>query len=162
MAWRFARRELRGGLNGFRIFMACIVLGVAAIAGVGSLAEAFRAGLAENARALLGADVEIRVAAHGATDDQFAWLRDNSETLITVRELRAMAYANTSDERTLVELKGIDPAYPLYGTMALAPALPLSEVLETRNGLAGAVVEKTLLTRIGLAVGDTVRVGTRK
>ena len=159
MAWRFARRELRGGLNGFRIFMACIVLGVAAIAGVGSLAEAFRAGLAENARALLGADVEIRVAAHGATDDQFAWLRDNSETLITVRELRAMAYANTSDERTLVELKGIDPAYPLYGTMALAPALPLSEALETRNGLAGAVVEKTLLTRIGLAVGDTVRVG---
>ena len=159
MAWRFARRELRGGLNGFRIFMTCIVLGVAAISGVGSLAEAFRAGLAENARALLGADVEIRVAAHGATDDQFAWLRDNSETLITVRELRAMAYANTSDERTLVELKGIDAAYPLYGTMALAPALPLSEALETRNGLAGAVVEKTLLARIGVAVGDTVRVG---
>ena len=162
MAWRFARRELRGGLNGFRIFMACIVLGVAAIAGVGSLAEAFRAGLAENARALLGADVEIRVAAHGATDDQFAWLRDNSETLITVRELRAMAYASTSDERTLVELKGVDPAYPLYGTMALAPALPLSEALETREGLPGAVVEKTLLARIGVAVGDTVRVGDKR
>ena len=162
MAWRFARRELRGGLNGFRIFMACIVLGVAAIAGVGSLAEAFRAGLAENARALLGADVEIRVAAHGATDDQFAWLRDNSETLITVRELRAVAYASTSDERTLVELKGVDPAYPLYGTMALAPALPLSEALETREGLPGAVVEKTLLARIGVAVGDTVRVGDKR
>jgi putative ABC transport system permease protein len=162
MAWRFARRELRGGLNGFRIFMACIVLGVAAIAGVGSLAEAFRAGLAENARALLGADVEIRVAAHGATDDQFAWLGDNSETLITVRELRAMAYASASDERTLVELKGVDPAYPLYGTMALAPALPLSEALETREGLPGAVVEKTLLARIGVAVGDTVRVGDKR
>ena len=162
MAWRFARRELRGGLNGFRIFMACIVLGVAAIAGVGSLAEAFRAGLAENARALLGADVEIRIAAHGATDDQFAWLGDNSETLITVRELRAMAYASASDERTLVELKGVDPAYPLYGTMALAPALPLSEALETREGLPGAVVEKTLLARIGVAVGDTVRVGDKR
>lgn len=162
MAWRFARRELRGGLNGFRIFMACIVLGVAAIAGVGSLAEAFRAGLAENARALLGADVEIRVAAHGASDSQFAWLRDNSETLITVRELRAMAYADTSDERTLVELKGIDSAYPLYGTMTLAPAMPLSKALETRDGLAGAVVEKTLMARIGVSVGDTVRVGDKQ
>ena len=158
-AWRLARRELRGGIKGFRIFIACIVLGVAAIAGVGSLAEAFRAGLEENARALLGADVEIRVAAHGASDDQFAWLRDNSETLITVRELRAMAYATTSDDRTLVELKGIDPAYPLYGAIALSPDLPLAKALESRTGLAGAVVERTLLTRIGITVGDTVRVG---
>ncbi len=159
IAWRFARRELRGGIKGFRIFLACIVLGVAAISGVGSLAEAFRAGLAENARALLGADVEIRVSAHGATPDQFDWLRDNSETLITVRELRAMAYATGSEERTLVELKGIDPGYPLYGTVVLSPAMELSEALAPRNGLAGAVVEKTLMSRIGVAIGDTVQVG---
>ena len=159
MAWRLAHRELRGGIKGFRIFLACIVLGVAAISGVGSLAEAFRAGLAENARALLGADVEIRVAAHGATEAQFAWLKDNSETLITVRELRAMAYATASDERTLVELKGIDSAYPLYGATLLSPDISLTKALQSRNGLAGAVVEKTLLARIGIDVGDTVRVG---
>lgn len=35
LAARLARRELRGGLAGFRIFFACLVLGVAAIAGVG-------------------------------------------------------------------------------------------------------------------------------
>ena len=69
----------RGGIKGFRIFLACIVLGVAAISGVGSLAEAFRAGLAENARALLGADVEIRVSAHGATEGQLAWLGNTAK-----------------------------------------------------------------------------------
>lgn len=159
MAWRFAQRELRGGIKGFRIFLACIVLGVAAIAGVGSLAEAFRAGLAENARALLGADVEVRVAAHGATDDQLTWLDTNSETLITVRELRAMAYATTSDERTLIELKGIAPEYPLYGVVSLAPDMPLSEALRSRDGVPGAAAEKTLLARIGIEIGDTVRVG---
>ena len=159
VAWRFARRELRGGIRGFRIFLACIVLGVAAISGVGSLAEAFRAGLAENARALLGADVEIRIAAHGATEEQLAWLRDNSETLISVRELRAMAYATASDVRTLVELKGVDPAYPLYGSVALSPSISLAEALETRGGVPGATVEKTLLSRIGLAIGDRVQVG---
>ena len=35
MVWRLAMRELRGGLRGFRIFLACLVLGVAAIAAVG-------------------------------------------------------------------------------------------------------------------------------
>lgn len=159
VAWRFARCELRGGIRGFRIFLACIVLGVAAISGVGSLAEAFRAGLAENARALLGADVEIRIAAHGVTEEQLAWLRDNSETLISVRELRAMAYATASDVRTLVELKGIDPAYPLYGSIVLSPSISLAEALETRGGMPGAAVEKTLLSRIGLAIGDRVQVG---
>lgn len=159
IAWRLARRELRGGIRGFRIFLACIVLGVAAISGVGSLAEALRAGLAGNARALLGADVELRVAARGATNDQLAWLRDNSETLITVREMRAMAYATASPARTLVELKGIDPAYPLYGSVALSPPVSLAEALEIRDGAPGAVAEKTLFTRIGLAVGDRLRVG---
>lgn len=159
VAWRLARRELRGGTRGFRIFLACIVLGVAAISGVGSLAEALRAGLAGNARALLGADVELRVAARGATNDQLAWLRDNSETLITVREMRTMAYATASPARTLVELKGIDPAYPLYGSVTLSPPIPLAEALEVRDGAPGAVAEKTLFARIGLAVGDRLRVG---
>ena len=159
IAWRLARRELRGGTRGFRIFLACIVLGVAAISGVGSLAEAFRAGLAGNARALLGADVEIRVAARGAAEDQLAWLKDNSETLTTVREMRAMAYAAASPARTLVELKGIDPAYPLYGSVALSPPISLAEALEIRGGAPGAVAEKTLLSRIGLAIGDRLQVG---
>ncbi len=32
LAWRLAGRELRGGLKGFRIFLACLALGVATIA----------------------------------------------------------------------------------------------------------------------------------
>ena len=42
---RFAARELRGGLKGFRIFLACLALGVAAIAAVGSVRSAIEAGL---------------------------------------------------------------------------------------------------------------------
>jgi len=44
--WRFAIRELRGGLHGFRIFVACIALGVMAIAGVGSFSASLTDGLA--------------------------------------------------------------------------------------------------------------------
>ena len=36
---RLASRNLRGGFAGFRIFISCIALGVAAITGIGSIAQ---------------------------------------------------------------------------------------------------------------------------
>src|SRR5215467_8079955 len=60
LAVRFARRELRSGLAGFRIFLAALTLGVAAIAGVGSLGQAFLVGLSEQGRTLLGGDVRLQ------------------------------------------------------------------------------------------------------
>ena len=63
LALRFARRELRSGLAGFRIFLAALTLGVAAIAGVGSLGEAFLTGLSEHPRSAVGEGprVELRI-----------------------------------------------------------------------------------------------------
>ena len=55
VAARLARRELRGGLRGFRIFLACLALGVAAIAAVGTVRASIEAGLAREGAALLGA-----------------------------------------------------------------------------------------------------------
>jgi putative ABC transport system permease protein len=161
IALGLARRELRGRARGFRIFLSCLALGVATIAGVGSLSAAFTAGLADNARSLLGGDLEIRVPAYGATVEQVAWMRDHSPSFAVVRELRAMAYAD-SGARTLVELKGVEGGYPLYGTVTLEPPGALGEVLAKRDGLAGAAVEPTLLQRLDLRLGDTVRIGDHR
>ena len=59
LSLRFAARELRSGVRGFRVFLACLALGVAAIAAAGSTAEAFRHGLALQAREILGGDVVV-------------------------------------------------------------------------------------------------------
>ena len=56
---RFALRELRGGLHGFRIFVACIALGVMAIAGVGSFSRSLTDGLAREGRVILGGDLSF-------------------------------------------------------------------------------------------------------
>ncbi len=61
LSFRFAAREMRAGVRGFRIFLACLALGVAAIAAAGSTAEAFRQGLASEAREILGGDLAIGV-----------------------------------------------------------------------------------------------------
>src|SRR3979411_231017 len=57
LALRYALRELRGGLRGFYVFIACIALGVMAIAGVGSVAASLGEGLAREGRTLLGGDM---------------------------------------------------------------------------------------------------------
>src|ERR1700730_16572729 len=74
LAFRLARREMRGGLRGFGIFLACLTLGVAAIAGVASLAAAVYAGLKGDARIVLGGDVEFNLVTRPASAGQRAAL----------------------------------------------------------------------------------------
>ena len=158
LAGRIARRELRGGLKGFRIFLACLALGVAAIAGVGSLAAGLAAGLAADGRALLGGDIELRLVHRTASPGEQAWLAARGRVSETT-QMRAMARVADGDARTLIELKAVDGSYPLYGAVQLAPDAPLATTLEARDGLWGAAVEEGLLRRLGLKLGDAVRIG---
>ena len=58
-AWQLAQREIRGSLRKFRVFLGALLVGVAAIGTVGSVAESMRDGINDNARILLGGDLEI-------------------------------------------------------------------------------------------------------
>ena len=59
LAWQFARREIRGSIGRFRAFLGALLLGVAAVGTVGSVAESMRSGIGDNARILLGGDIEF-------------------------------------------------------------------------------------------------------
>lgn len=162
LAFRLARRELRSRLRGFRIFAACLVLGVAAIAGVSSLAQAMLTGLAQEGRTLLGGDVSVSLVHRPADAAERAFLAAQGRVSATTT-MRAMAYAMRSGakgERQLIELKAIDAAYPLYGAAGLSPARDLRTALACRGNLCGAVAEQTLLDRLHLAPGGTVRIGS--
>src|ERR1700722_13815853 len=114
LAWRFARRELRSGLSGFRIFFACLVLGVGAIAGVGSLAQALLQGMAGQGSVLLGGDVAVDIVHRPATPQERAFFAAHGRVAETV-SMRAMAYAlknGAEAERQLIELKAVGSAYP--------------------------------------------------
>lgn len=157
LSLRLARRELRGGIKGFRIFLLCLTLGVGAIAGVGSLSEALVGGLNADAQRLLGGDVSLRLSHRPATAAQLAYLQAEGE-ISRIVEMRAMAHAE-GGERTLVELKGIDDRYPLYGAMSLDGDGGLHDLLGLRDGVWGAVAEANLLSRLKVGVGDKLRVG---
>jgi putative ABC transport system permease protein len=158
LAIALARRELRGGVKGFRVFMACLMLGVAAIAGVGSLAEGVREALRQDARTILGGDVELAFTHREATSDQLAFMRDGGRVTV-VTEMRAMT--RTDSQRLLSELKAIDPAhYPLLGAVGLSGETDLGRALSRNaDGVWGAAVERSLMNRLGISLGDRFQVG---
>ena len=157
LAWRFAVRELRGGVRGFRIFLACLALGVAAIAAAGSTAEAFRQGLAGQAREILGGDLAATLEQRRFTPAERAAMSSLGEVSFAV-SARAMAEA-PSGERRLVELRGVSGAYPLAGKVELLGAASLAQALAPVGGVPGAAVEQALLDRLGLKLGDRLLVG---
>lgn len=159
LAWRIARRELRGGLSGFRVFMLCLALGVAAITAVGWTSAAIVDGLATDARRLLGGDMEMRLVHREAKDDEHAYLAANSRQLSNTIRLRAMASARDNAARTLVELKAVDDAYPLIGEMSLQPALSRGAMFDETDGLPGAVVDPYLLEKLGIEQGGVISIG---
>ncbi len=156
---RLARRELRGGLSGFRIFLACLALGVAAIAAVGSVRASIEAGLEREGAAILGGDAEMDFTYRFATDEERAWMETRAERVSEIADFRSMAVVDTGEqvERGLTQVKAVDDLYPLIGTVALEPEMPLADALAGQ----GAVMERVLMDRLGLQIGDTFALGTQ-
>jgi putative ABC transport system permease protein len=154
---RFAARELRGGVRGFRIFLACLALGVAAIAAAGSTAEAFRRGLASQAGEILGGDLAFSVRQRGFSPAEQAILSRAGRVSYSVASM-AMAQAPSGDRR-LVELRGVNDSYPLAGKVTLRGASSLQAAIASVGGVDGAVVEQPLLDRLHLRVGDRFLAG---
>jgi putative ABC transport system permease protein len=158
LALRLARRELRGGVSGLGVFVGCLVLGVGAIAGIGSLAAALSAGIARDARALLGADVEAQLAYRRADAAERRFLNDSGD-LSEIASLRAMARRLDGQRQSLIELKAVDARYPLYGTLAVSPGQNLRDALSDKDGVFGAVIDPALLGRLAVKIGDRIRIG---
>jgi putative ABC transport system permease protein len=164
LAARFAAREMRGGLRGFRVFLACLAMGVAAIAAVGSIRAAIEAGLQRDGAALLGGEAELEFTYRFATPEERAWMADTAEAVSEVADFRSMAVRGQGEaaQRALTQIKAVDGAYPLFGEVRLDPPMPLDTALAGADGRPGAVMDGILVAQLGLERGDTFRLGTRE
>ncbi len=159
LAARLARRELRGGLGQFRIFLLCLALGVAAIAGVGMLRSAIEAGLRGQGAVLLGGDAEMNFTYRSATAAERAWIQANAVRVSGIVDFRSMVVVG--EDRALAQVKAVDDAYPLIG----APVLDrgsLTDALAVVDGVPGSVMEQTLVDRLALKVGDKFKLGLQE
>lgn len=156
---RFARRELRGGLRGFRIFLGCVILGVAAIAAIGTVRESITEGLAQEGAILLGGDAEIEFTYRFATADERDWMNTKAERVSEIVDFRSMA-VSPDGERGLTQIKAVDDAYPLLGQIGLSPDMALDQALAGQDGVPGAVMDPLLSAKLGLEPGDRFKLGT--
>lgn len=158
-AFSIALREMRGGVRNFRIFLLCLALGVAAIAAVGSVRKAVTEGLNSEASAILGGDAEMTFTYRFASDAERAWMESKADVTSEVVDFRSMAVIERDGqkERGLVQVKGVNQFYPLYGAVKLEPPIDLADALG--GDIPGAIVEQIFADRYGMEIGDTFGLG---
>ncbi len=144
-AWRLARRELRGGLRGLRVVLACLALGVAAIATVGGLRASITEAIHADGRRILGGDLEIRTGQRPLPGTARAWIATRGGRISEIVTMRSMLIAENG-ARLLVELKAVDAAWPLVGTAA-----------PVRSGTL--LVDPLVLQQLNIQPGAAVRLG---
>lgn len=153
LALRLALRDLRGSGRSFAILLAALTLGVAIIAAVGILNRGVATALERDARVLLGGDIELEQANLAIPEADLARIVPPEARLSRI--VRTNTLVSAGDRSVSVNLKAVDGAYPLAGNVLLDPPIPIGEALAD----GGAVVESTLLARLGLSLGDRLQIG---
>jgi putative ABC transport system permease protein len=152
-AFNIAAAELKSGIKGFRLFLVCLAIGVAAIAAAGSMAQAFRSGLDSEQRRILGGDFVLNLRQRAPTAEQMDFFKRAGRISLATD---ANSMGSSGDIRRLIQIRAVDQAHPLVGAVTLSPAGPLQPLLVKRDGLWGGVAEQALLDAFKLKVGDTL------
>jgi putative ABC transport system permease protein len=165
LALRFALRDLLGDPRGFGVFIACIVIGVAAISGVGGLSRALSQGLAKEGRTILGGDISFNLAHRELEPKERAWLAQHGR-IDAIALMRAMAKREGASEEAdpaLVELKAVDPSvYPAFGALETEPRLPILQALAVQGEVFGLIADPLLIARLDAKIGDRLTIGAAR
>ncbi|KHK92594.1 ABC transporter permease [Novosphingobium malaysiense] len=153
-AWTIARRDLSARFRGLRLLLVCLFLGVGAIAAIGTLTGSIERELAVRGRQILGGDIELRVWQRGLTDAEMAALKPLGEVS---PGLRMQAIASKGDLTAPVALKAVASDWPLYGRLQLTDGRTVGAPPE-----GTAWIAKGTAARLGITVGDTLRIGGQK
>ncbi len=154
LALHFALRELRGGFGGFFILIACIALGVGAIAGVNSVSRAITGTISAEGREILGGDLAVSAQLPQIQPKIVEWLQKRGDVSQSY-SLRAMARRPDGADQTLAELKAVEDSYPLFGTLEGVDG-PLNAL---QLGEDAIFAEPILLERLGVVEGDKLAIG---
>ncbi len=147
------RREAAAGAAQLGLFGFCVLLAALAVAVVSGWRASVESAMASENKKSAGGDVvafstEPFSKALGQAVQPFGAVRTS--------EMFTVALAPSTDLSLFSKLKAVEDGYPLYGELPLQSGRPLKEALAQ-----GLVVEPRVLERLGVEVGDSLKVGTR-
>jgi len=162
LSLRFALRDLLGDPKGFGVFIACIVIGVAAIAGVNGLSHALERGLAREGRTILGGDLSFNFGQRELSSEERDYLtaRGRLDEILLMRAMTRLEPVREDSDPAMIEIKAVDPAtYPLFGALETSPPLAPAVALAQEGDAFGLVADPMLLARLDAKVGDRLAIG---
>ena len=161
--FNLTRREIRSSWRRLLFFFLCIALGVGSVVALRSLIQNLTQAVGTDARALMTADIDIS-STNDFTPTEVAKIEEavtnsgivdgRNETITTTAMARPVDASNQNVR--MVELKGIEPPFPLVGSFELDGGKPFDFSLLQNNG---AVVAEIILDDLGVKVGDKIRIG---
>jgi putative ABC transport system permease protein len=151
MAWRESRTSRKKLL----LFACSIVLGVAAIAAIGSLGKNLERAVEEQAKSLLGADLVLRGPESFSTNEE-ALIKDIGGEQARETSFSTMIFFEKNQGTRLAQVRALSGAFPFYGRLETEPA---EAAAHFRRPGGGALVDETLLRQYDANVGDTIRLG---
>lgn len=160
--WRWMRvglTDLRGDLSRFGVIIACLVLGTATIATVGSVGSALKGAIDRDTAAIIGGDIEITRQDRRATPAEMKFFRSLGDV---AEVIDSVGRATSGGNEALIDLVAVSANYPLRGSVA-SPELTGGEkparILRQSDGQFSLLAEPRLLDRLGIGIGGIVRIG---
>ena len=150
MAWRDGKASGRR----LMLFMASIILGIAAVVSIQSFSNNLKQNIELQSKTLMGADYLID--SDQLPNEKVQAIIDSLGGAAGMEvKFASMAAFPKSNTTKLVQIRGIDGSFPLYGTFETKPASAANDYIE----VGGALVDATLMLQFNLQPGDSVKVG---
>ena len=151
MAWR------DGKASGKRLllFMASIILGIAAVVSIQSFSNNLKNNIGLQSKALMGAD--FLIDSNQPANERVVELMDSLGGY-KAREVKfaSMAAFPKSLSTKLVQVRAIEGNYPFYGELETEPKTSAFDYQDK----GGALVDATVMLQFDLKPGDSVKLGT--
>ena len=149
MAWR----DGKASGNRLLLFMASIILGIAALVSIQSFSDNLQNNIVLQSKALMGADYIID--SNHLPNEKVQTIIDSLGPKGMEVSFASMASFPGKSGTKLSQIRGIEGGFPIYGELETSPASAASDYQE----LSGALVDATIMIQFGLKVGDSIKIG---
>lgn len=149
MAWRDAKASRARLL----LFMASIILGIAAVVSIQLFSQNLTANIQKQSKSLMGADFIID--SDQLPNERAQAIIDSLKPDASEVNFVSMVAFPKNNGTKLVRVRGLQGDFPFYGTIKTQPVTAATSY----QALGGVLVDATLMLQYNLQAGDSIKVG---
>ena len=151
---KMALRDGRASAKKLGLFMASIVLGIAAVVSIQSFGENLKDNIQLQSKALMGAD--FKIDSNNPPNEAVTAIMDSlGGPDASEISFASMAAFPESGAAKLVQVRGIMGKFPLYGELETEPAAA-AKIFQEQGA---ALVDATVMYQLGIKTGDSIKIG---